>query len=56
MVNEIQTLKEIALELLYKYEDAETSVILEYSGSIDEDFKALERECSEYHSRIESIE
>lgn len=41
----MRSLKDIALELLDKYEDSETHVIWEYSGSIDEDLKELEDEC-----------
>ena len=45
-------LKEIALELLYKYRDSEESCIWEFSGSIDHDLKALEEEVEEYKEKI----
>lgn len=46
-------LKIIALELLEKYQKAQTSVIWEYSGSIQAEIKQLECECEGYRERIE---
>ena len=48
-----KTLKEIALELLEKYRDSETSVIWEDSGHIEESIKKLSEECDEYMKAIE---
>ena len=48
-------LKIIALELLEKYQKAQTSVIWEYSGSIEAEIKQLEGECEGYRERIEGI-
>ena len=46
-------LKQIAMELLEKYWQAETSLIWEYSGNISEEEKLLDEECREYRKRIE---
>ena len=50
------TLKEIALELVEKYEDAEESRIWEYSGRIEEDEEELRLEIENYKKKIESFE
>lgn len=46
-------LKKIALELLEKYEDAETDSIYEMSGNISQDLKILEKEVEDYKKKIE---
>ena len=48
------TLKEIALELLYKYENAEQIVIDEYSGDYFEEGKELRLEVERYKELIEN--
>ena len=48
----MRTIKEIALELLEKYEYAETTVIWEYSGNIDKEIKDLKREVAKYKKEI----
>ena len=48
-----RTLKEIALDLLDKYEEAKETVIWEYSGSIDDDIKKLKAEVSSIRQEIE---
>lgn len=50
----MKKLKEIALELLDKYEDSETHVIWEYSDSIGKDLEELENECKWYREEIEA--
>lgn len=50
----MEKLKEIALELLNKYNNSERNVIWEYSGSIDQDLNELEDECKWYHEEIEA--
>ena len=47
------TLKELALEILYKYADAEQCVILEVSGDIDNDLSRLEAEIDRYTQMID---
>ena len=47
------TIKEIALQLLEKYEEAETSVIWEYSGDIEEDLERLHKYCDRKRKEIE---
>ena len=46
-------LKDIALELLQKYEESETSLIWEYSGDIDKSEKILDAEVSRYRELID---
>lgn len=46
------TIKEIAMELLKKYEEAKTTVIWEYSGNIDGDIKKLKKEIGRYKKEI----
>lgn len=50
-----RTLKDVALELLALYQDAETSVIWEYSGSIEEDTQKLSDKCYAYRKEIERL-
>ena len=45
----------LLMELLDKYETAETSVIHERSGSIEWDLALLEEEVKEYEARIIEI-
>ena len=47
------TLKGIALELLQKYEESETSVIWEYSGDIEKSEKYLDAEVAKYRELID---
>ena len=49
-------LKEIALELLEKYQEAEETVIWEYSSSIDRHLSELYQECEDYRKLIEEGE
>lgn len=51
----IKQLKEIALELLNKYNSAEKTVIWEYSDSIDNEVKALNVEVNAYCKKNEVI-
>jgi hypothetical protein len=46
-------LKKIALELLEKYRDAQTTVIWEYSGDIEIALQVLSDECDAYLKAIE---
>lgn len=48
-----RTLKEIALDLSRKYEEAQETVIWEYSGSIDADIKKLKAEVLSIRQEIE---
>lgn len=48
-------LKQIALELLEKYSDAQYSVIYEYSCSIEKDLEELQKECDTYKAKINAI-
>lgn len=50
-----RTLKDVALELLALYQDAQTSVIWEYSGSISEDTQRLNDKCGAYRKEIERL-
>lgn len=52
----LSELKEIAFELLEKYEDASRDLILEYSGHGDSDLEKLSEEVKEYRRRIETAE
>lgn len=45
-------LKDIALELLEKYYDAEIGVIYEYSGNIIKSEQKLDQEYNEYKNKI----
>lgn len=47
------TLKSIALELLQKYEESETSVIWEYSGDIEKSEENLAVEVAKYRELID---
>jgi len=49
-----RTLKEIALDLSRKYEEAQETVISEYSGSIDADIKKPKAEVSRIRQEIEA--
>ena len=49
----MRNIKEIALDLLNKYEKAEESVIWEYSGDIDGDVEQLKRLVNKYRDEIE---
>ena len=51
-----RTLKEIALDLLEMYNEAESGIIWEYSGSIENSLKALEIEVSKIRQEIEEAE
>ena len=51
--NKDVTLKDIALELLQKYEESETSLIWEYSGDIDKSEKYLDAEVAKYRELID---
>ena len=48
----MRTIKEIALELLDKYAEAQRGIIWEYSGDIDGTTKALEEEVKKYENEI----
>ena len=52
----MRTLKEIAIELLEKYEASETDCIYEYSGDIYSAKKELDKEIAEYRKEIEQTE
>ena len=52
----MSTLKEIAIELLEKYEASETDCIYEYSGDIYSAKKELDKEIAEYRKEIEQTE
>ena len=49
-----RTLKEIALELLEKYGESESTVISEYSCKIGEDLGALKKEIEDYRKEIDN--
>ena len=51
-----RTLKEIALYILEMYEDAEETVIWEYSGSIDADMKKLKAKVAKIRQEIEEAD
>ena len=46
-------LKQIALDLLKKYKEAERALIWEYSGNISKAETELEKECEHYKALIE---
>ena len=51
----MRTIKEIALELLEKYEYAQQSVIWEWSGDIEGDEKKLKKEVAKYKKEINEV-
>ena len=51
----MRTLKEIALELLDKYAEAQRGIIWEYSGDIDGATKSLEEEVKGYENEINNV-
>lgn len=51
----MRTIKEIALELLDKYAEAQRGIIWEYSGDIDGATKSLEEEVKEYENEINNV-
>ncbi len=51
----MRTLKEIALELLDKYAEAQRGIIWEYSGDIDGATKSLEEEVKKYENEINNV-
>lgn len=51
----IAALRALALELLGLYHGAETSVIWERSGRIDEDERALAQEIETYRQKIKTL-
>lgn len=53
MKKRTRTLKQIAIELLEKYEASETACIYEYSGDINSATKELDKEIAEYRKEIE---
>ena len=56
MKKRTRTLKQIAIELLEKYEASETTCIYEYSGDINSATKELDKEIAEYRKEIEQTE
>ncbi|MDG0056977.1 hypothetical protein MMB75_25460 [Paenibacillus sp. P2(2022)] len=48
-------IRELFNELIKKYEEAEWTVITEYSGKLDEDRKELEDDIEKMRSRIEKL-
>ena len=50
------TLKEIAIELLEKYEASENVAICEYSTNINKDMDLLEKEVKKYRRMIENAD
>lgn len=56
MKKRTRTLKQIAIELLEKYEASETACIYEYSGDINSATKELDKEIAEYRKEIEQTE
>ena len=54
MAKKPKTLKEIAIELLEKYEASETCCIWEYSGNIRQSEKLLKKEINKYRKMIEA--
>ena len=48
-----RTIKEIALELLDKYEESEERIIWEFSGDIDGDEEELRKEIESYKNEIQ---
>ena len=51
----MRTIKEIALELLDKYAEAQRGIIWEYSGDIDGATKSLEEEVKGYENEINNV-
>ena len=51
----MRTIKEIALELLDKYAEAQRGIIWEYSGDIDGATKSLEEEVKGYDNEINNV-
>lgn len=49
-----KTLKQIAFELLEKYEEQSETVIYEFSGSIYDDLEDLAKEAEDYKRAIEA--
>ena len=49
-------LKDIALELLDKYQESETSLIWETSGDVQNDLELLETETEDYYKLINSFD
>lgn len=56
MKKRTRTLKEIAIELLEKYEASETACIYEYSGDFNSATKELDKEIAEYRKEIEQTD
>lgn len=54
MVGSVRSLREIALDLLEKYEESEEHCIWEQSGQIANDTSKLKQECETYKQRIEA--
>ncbi|WHX37395.1 hypothetical protein QNH38_08110 [Paenibacillus polymyxa] len=50
-----EEIRELFNELIKKYEEAEWTVITEYSGKLDEDRKELEDDIEKMRSRIEKL-
>ena len=50
----MRNLKEIAIELLNKYDDSQARVILKYTSSIDSDLRIFEEEYNWYREEIEA--
>lgn len=50
----MQTLKDIALELLDKYRESEADVINNYGGNIEQLCQQLKDECQAYRDKIET--
>ncbi len=53
--NPMGHLKQIALELLEKYEESEEGLIWEYSGEIEKDTAELKTEVEQYKERVEGL-
>lgn len=56
MAKKPKTLKEIAIELLEKYEASETTVICEYSTNIRHSVELLGKEVAKYRKMIDKAE
>lgn len=50
-----EEIRELFNELIEKYEEAEWTVISEYSGKLDEERKELEDDIEKMRSRIEKL-
>ncbi len=50
-----EEIRKLFNELIGKYEGAESAVIGEYSGTIDEDNKELEDDIAQMRSRLEKL-